>query len=659
MKKILSIIAFLSCLAATAQPWQYLDVQQGEIAPDFQGYGYLNGLISEEHLYGYLEQGKSVYIFFFVPESESAWTFHNSGVLQGFDFVHGENGDNTIRTWLASGCGGLTSTELFGFEGMGNWSLNATSPILVEQNLDLKTFCSNGVYRICPDKRMFFYDLDDGFPTFEALEAGIGQCEYATQEIDAKVVFSNTDTIGNCIGEMRPANAYICNMGTQPLTSCEVVVSANGEVLQTYAWSGNLATYQLDTIVLDSVPLTGVDTDLRFYTQSPNAQADQVPENDTLFRPLQGATLWDKDTINIELDLDANSAWFYWDLLDENGIKVDSGGDMGAPISIFNEPGSWSGGGYASGYGNEYIHIEPNHCYKLRLLSVYGSGACCYLQDGYARIKKGGEVMFEFKDFGRQAYAIISTMYPPLVVDYDIGNTTNTQSNGSISVLATEGMPPFEYSLGCDSVFTPISVFDNLSAGYYCITTRDAVGQIVTDTLEVQNINDALFTSYAVTHTTNGLANGSITVTASGGLPPYQYSNDCGANFGNSNEFSSLAAGDYCIVTKDAIGQIVTDTITVNNSLSSTDAPRGLSSLSVRPNPAKDIVNIGFVLTQSSIIGIEVYNAIGQQVVSLPARVYAVGQHSIPIGVAALPSGLYYVVVQDDRGTSTTRFEKR
>jgi autotransporter-associated beta strand protein len=52
--------------------------------------------------------------------------------------------------------------------------------------------------------------------------------------------------------------------------------------------------------------------------------------------------------------------------------------------------------------------------------------------------------------------------------------------------------------------------------------------------------------------TCNGSADGSITVSASGGITPYEYSKDNGANWQSGNAFTGLAAGNYQIKVRGA-----------------------------------------------------------------------------------------------------------
>ncbi|MEI6881911.1 MAG: LamG-like jellyroll fold domain-containing protein, partial [Bacteroidota bacterium] len=51
-----------------------------------------------------------------------------------------------------------------------------------------------------------------------------------------------------------------------------------------------------------------------------------------------------------------------------------------------------------------------------------------------------------------------------------------------------------------------------------------------------------------------GTNNGSILITAAGGIPPYTYSINNGASYSNNASFTGLAAGNYQVIVKDSIG---------------------------------------------------------------------------------------------------------
>jgi hypothetical protein len=65
-------------------------------------------------------------------------------------------------------------------------------------------------------------------------------------------------------------------------------------------------------------------------------------------------------------------------------------------------------------------------------------------------------------------------------------------------------------------------------------------------------------------------SNGSIIVSASGGVPPYQYSKNGGTTFQTNPIFNNLGGGNYSIVTKDSTGSLQTQIVTITSSSSPT-----------------------------------------------------------------------------------------
>jgi hypothetical protein len=65
---------------------------------------------------------------------------------------------------------------------------------------------------------------------------------------------------------------------------------------------------------------------------------------------------------------------------------------------------------------------------------------------------------------------------------------------------------------------------------------------------------DVAFSLTTTNITCFGGNNGTITVSASDGLAPYQYSKDAGVSFQNSNIFNNLTPATYTIVVKDNLG---------------------------------------------------------------------------------------------------------
>ncbi len=135
--------------------------------------------------------------------------------------------------------------------------------------------------------------------------------------------------------------------------------------------------------------------------------------------------------------------------------------------------------------------------------------------------------------------------------DATCGNT-----NGSLTVTATGN--GLQYSKD-GTTFQPSNVFNNLAAGTYTITVKDAANCTATAApITIQNAGSTLsITSVTPQSATCGNANGRLTVVAVGsGL---QYSKD-GINFQPSNVFNNLAVGNYTITVKDATNCTTTST---------------------------------------------------------------------------------------------------
>jgi hypothetical protein len=129
----------------------------------------------------------------------------------------------------------------------------------------------------------------------------------------------------------------------------------------------------------------------------------------------------------------------------------------------------------------------------------------------------------------------------------------NGAADGSATVTLTGGTPPFTYS-NTGGVFlqtsNAVSVFNGLAAATYNFTVTDGAGCSINQSVTITQ-PPALQISGLVVNASNNLSNGSITVTVTGGTPPYSFSWNTGANTEN---LSGLGAGTYTLTVTDANG---------------------------------------------------------------------------------------------------------
>ena len=133
-------------------------------------------------------------------------------------------------------------------------------------------------------------------------------------------------------------------------------------------------------------------------------------------------------------------------------------------------------------------------------------------------------------------------------------------NNGQIEVMAGGGTPDYEYAQDGVSFVTG-SVFGGLMAGNYKFWIRDAKGCVAQTgiyTITQPSVLQVLVTSKSEVKCFGG-SYGSVTVSASGGSPDYNYSLD-GINFQTENTFTGLNAGSKTIIVRDNNGCIKTVT---------------------------------------------------------------------------------------------------
>lgn len=128
------------------------------------------------------------------------------------------------------------------------------------------------------------------------------------------------------------------------------------------------------------------------------------------------------------------------------------------------------------------------------------------------------------------------------------------ENTGLVTVNATGGTLPYQYAVDANP-FQANNQFTNLSAGTYIIHLKDAHNCTKDTTITIMQPSTAITfgTFNVVQPTCEAFADGSVTMAAQGGTPPYQYSFNNGA-FGNTANFAQIAEGTYLFKARDNNG---------------------------------------------------------------------------------------------------------
>jgi hypothetical protein len=148
---------------------------------------------------------------------------------------------------------------------------------------------------------------------------------------------------------------------------------------------------------------------------------------------------------------------------------------------------------------------------------------------------------------------------------YSISCYGNT--NGKITITASGGnggnYNGYQYAIGnINGPYRSSNVFDSLTAGDKTVYVKDERGCIVSKAITLTQPASTITATTTYTGTTCSYdSTGSITITPSGGVAPYQYklvragtTNAWWENWQSSNVFNNLLWGQYTVTVKDANG---------------------------------------------------------------------------------------------------------
>jgi len=223
----------------------------------------------------------------------------------------------------------------------------------------------------------------------------------------------------------------------------------------------------------------------------------------------------------------------------------------------------------------------------------------------------------------------------PITTTLSSVNASCGSNNGSATVSASGGTAPFNFSWspvgGTDSVAT------GLQAGTYTITVTDANGCSVTDSVIVNSTGGPILTldsqSNALCY---GSSDGTATISATAGTPPYNYAWSTVPVQTNATA-TGLPAGTYTVTVTDSSGCITSQSVTISE-------PDSLVLIASIGN--NDLCGLGNGSASVIVFG------------GVPEYIYSWNSNPPQDGPTAinLPFGTYVVTVIDSNGCSDSAF---
>lgn len=221
------------------------------------------------------------------------------------------------------------------------------------------------------------------------------------------------------------------------------------------------------------------------------------------------------------------------------GFRTSPKGVEDAYLMMFNRNGAQICGTYYLNGHTELAHVAV---------------------DGFGHVSLGGWGGANSPRFPSYAYIVQFTICDSTILTSNIvaSHINCTDScTGTAKVLTTGGVPPYTYSWSPDVTGQFSQTATGLCAGNYTVTVTDAVNNTNTVAFTITQFSTYSITVNA-TQTGCGADTGTATAIPAGGIAPYTWVWNTGAN---SATATLLAAGAYTVTGADSSGCVQSQTV--------------------------------------------------------------------------------------------------
>ncbi len=472
--------------------------------------------------------------------------------------------------------------------------------------------------------------LDDANPSNDTLRSVISQLP----RFDASV--SNFINIESTVCDSTlDLGIVITNEGAEILETVTIQWSSNAGPLMEEMWAGNLEMGDSDTIYVNVESLISGTNLISANTINPNGMGDENTDNDQLSKPFEVVT--DGNGVDLYLLSDFHADETTWNLKNSAGTIIYEGGPYGASYTAYIEP---------------WCLLED--CYTFTIFDSFGDGLSNGIPGTFQITDEEGHILtfLAEPDFGEMTSKTFCSPFVCMLegVPNLIMESYPNAFDGIISITATNGTPPFQYSIDGGDTFQDEPIFTGLGGNTYNVVVMDINGCI--SETEVILETCTLQFSVIVTNTTSNNMDGSIEINAQDGVPPLIYSIDNGqtTTTQEDNFFSGLDEGIYTVLVTDSIGCSFTiSDVTINSMPLGTEENLLGISIEIIPNPTKDYFRLDIKgIQDAEPLEVELLDIYGQIIQSAKLSRNN-DSHSGLLSLSPFPIGVYFVRVKHPR----------
>ena len=265
-------------------------------------------------------------------------------------------------------------------------------------------------------------------------------------------------------GDELEAIATIVNYGESTFTQTEIEVKVNDIAVDTVFYNFNIP-YQseVDITITINENLQLIGNHIQLNLLKLNGEVDAISSNNSSSFNVDLEST--NELISLVINADEWPQETSWQIIDINSNNiVDFGSLNQGEESQVTE-----------------ICINYEECYDITIFDSYGDGICCAFGLGNISIfnNQGELILFNDGMFGAE----VTETFCPSEIDCNIEasfTVTNasspTSTDGAITINATGGSLPYEYSLDGGISFNSNNFFGDLSPGVYIIVIADSEG---------------------------------------------------------------------------------------------------------------------------------------------------------------------------------------
>ncbi len=435
MKSLSNILFFFLLLYSSSFSLR-AQVPDGSIAPDFT----VVDIDGQSHnLYTYLNQGKTVIIEIASTWCFPCWSYLQIGALEDIHQIMGPEGLDNVVVLFVEAESRNSIEQLHGIQGSsgdgfadnthGDWVSAIPYPIIDDASIgnlfQISSFPT--IFKVCPNEKRI-YEMDTN-STNQLLNILLNTDCLPVQYDNDIAILRYTGTTSICAAQENSLPIEIVNLGNSNVQQATISINDGHNVLSSTLWSGNLATYEREKILLDPV-LVEDNIDLIFDIQ---CDTDANMHNNYINQFLTYAVESAGMEVNIEIFTDKYGFETYWELRSDDGIVYAKGGNEavgpngGGPPYI-NQP--YGEGAYE---GFEYVQrtvtLPLDGCYEFFIADDFGDGLCCSYGEGYFTVTDNhGKILVEGSKFADSA------TYPFSKIEAAATATTTPFDNANITL---------------------------------------------------------------------------------------------------------------------------------------------------------------------------------------------------------------------------------